>query len=84
MMWFLQIAQLSTTISQAQRATALYFLISKRGFGLSAVEATDPDAGAAAGAALSPATSAVVLDGAAVSMSMPVAVAFSAMVVGAR
>ncbi|MGI4297485.1 hypothetical protein ACR2WD_27565 [Klebsiella pneumoniae] len=30
MMWFLQIAQLSTTISQAQRATAFHFLISKR------------------------------------------------------
>lgn len=29
-MWFLQIAQLSTTISQAQRATAFHFLISKR------------------------------------------------------
>lgn len=31
MIWFLQMAQLSTTISQAHKATALYFLISKRG-----------------------------------------------------
>jgi len=29
-MWFLQIAQLSTTISHAQRATAFHFLISNR------------------------------------------------------
>ena len=30
MMWFLHIAQVSTTISQAQRATAFHFLVSKR------------------------------------------------------
>lgn len=29
-MWFLQMAQLSTTISQAQRATAFHFFTSKR------------------------------------------------------
>jgi len=30
MMWFLQMAQLSTTMSQAQRATAFHFLTSNR------------------------------------------------------
>eukprot|EP00441_Pelagodinium_beii_P038150 CAMPEP_0197649184 /NCGR_PEP_ID=MMETSP1338-20131121/28202_1 /TAXON_ID=43686 ORGANISM="Pelagodinium beii, Strain RCC1491" /NCGR_SAMPLE_ID=MMETSP1338 /ASSEMBLY_ACC=CAM_ASM_000754 /LENGTH=52 /DNA_ID=CAMNT_0043223311 /DNA_START=248 /DNA_END=403 /DNA_ORIENTATION=- len=29
-MWFRQMAQLSTTMSQAQRATAFHFLISNR------------------------------------------------------
>jgi len=40
-MWFLQIAQLSTTISQAHRATAFHFFTSKRGF-------DEPDESAAA------------------------------------
>lgn len=49
MMWFLQIAQLSTAMSHDHRATALHFLTSKRGTGPSE-GAGESAAGAAAGA----------------------------------
>lgn len=44
MMWFLQIAQLSTTMSQAQSATAFHFLISNR-LAFLAVEEEDEEEG---------------------------------------